>query len=294
MNFSLFLIKIFEVKDTLIRHKFSLNCNGKLLTLDQPVVMGILNVTPDSFYDGGKYLTEQSIVEKAERFLDDGATVIDIGGASSKPGALETSEEEEINRVIPALNFVLKNFPNAIISVDTFRSSVAMQAVENGASIINDISGGDYDKNMFATIAMLKVPYILMHMQGTPQNMQQNPVYDNVFIDVAKIVSEKLNLLQALGVKDVVVDPGFGFGKTTEQNYSLLNNLAYFTTFNKPVLVGFSRKSMINKVLLTSPKNALNGTTVLNTIALMKGAKILRVHDVKEAVEAVKLFYAVK
>ena len=254
--------------------------------------MGILNVTPDSFFDGGKYNTEKSIVDKVGQYLAEGAEIIDLGGASSKPGALEISAKEEAARLLPALEIILNNFPNAIVSIDTFRSDIAKMCIENGASIINDISGGNFDSKMFETIAKLNVPYILMHIQGTPQTMQQNPVYENVLMDIAKEFSVKLSKLHQLGVNDIIVDPGFGFGKTTAQNYELLNQLEYFTSFNKPILVGFSRKSMVNKVLNIGAKEAVNGTTVLNTIALMKGAKILRVHDVKEAVEAINLFSA--
>jgi dihydropteroate synthase len=268
------------VKDTLIRQRFSLNCGGKLLTLDKPIAMGILNVTPDSFYDGGKYLSEKAILEQAEKLLIEGASIIDIGGASSKPSAVEISEKEEMERVLPVIKFILRKFPSTIISIDTFRSNIAKNAIHLGASIVNDISGGNFDKEMFKTIAHLKVPYIMMHIQGTPQTMQINPTYKNVL----------LNTLQSLGVNDVIIDPGFGFGKTIEQNYEMLNQLEFFNSLNHPILVGFSRKSMINKVLNINSKEALNGTTVLNTISLIKGAKILRVHDVKEAIEAIKLF----
>jgi dihydropteroate synthase len=278
------------VKDTLIRQRFTINCGGKLLTLDKPIVMGILNVTPDSFYDGGKFLTEKEVVEKAERLLFEGAAIIDIGGVSSKPGAYEVSEEEEMTRVLPAIKYILGKFPSTLISVDTSRSNVAKHAIDIGACLVNDISGGNFDKEMFKTIAQLKVPYILMHIQGTPKTMQLKPIYNNVLMDVVKELSIKLNTLHCLGVNDVIIDPGFGFGKTIEHNYELLNRLEFFTSLNQPILVGFSRKSMINKVLNVSSKESLNGTTVLNTISLLKGAKILRVHDVKEAVEAIKLF----
>jgi dihydropteroate synthase len=278
------------VKDTLIRQRFSLNCGGKLLTLDKPIAMGILNVTPDSFYDGGKYLSEKAILEQAEKLLIEGASIIDIGGASSKPSAVEISEKEEMERVLPVIKFILRKFPSTIISIDTFRSNIAKNAIHLGASIVNDISGGNFDKEMFKTIAHLKVPYIMMHIQGTPQTMQINPTYKNVLLDVVKEFSSKLNTLQSLGVNDVIIDPGFGFGKTIEQNYEMLNQLEFFNSLNHPILVGFSRKSMINKVLNINSKEALNGTTVLNTISLIKGAKILRVHDVKEAIEAIKLF----
>lgn len=260
-----------------------------MLDVNMPLVMGILNVTPDSFFDGGKFNDQTNIVNQVERMLADGAAIIDIGAVSSKPGAELVSEEEEIARLIPAVNLIHKEFPHAVLSVDTFRSSVAMLAIEKGASIINDISAGAVDKNMFAAIASLQVPYLIMHMQGTPQTMQLNPVYKNVTLEVMQFFVQQLKVLRGLGVKDVLIDPGFGFGKTTEHNYKLLQDLKSFQLFNCPVVVGVSRKGMINKVIDTKPEEALNGTTAVNTIALMNGANILRVHDVKEAVEAIKI-----
>ena len=260
-----------------------------LLNLDEPAIMGILNVTPDSFFDGGKYLSEDHIMQKVNSMDYHGAKIIDIGGYSSRPNAIDVSEEEELTRILPTITLIKTNFPDLLISIDTFRSKVAEKSIEAGADIINDISGGDMDSNMFRCIADLKVPYVLMHMQGTPQTMQENPTYQNVVEEVNQFFAEKVNELIQLGVKDIILDPGFGFGKTLEHNYELLNQFHTFTSFGLHILVGFSRKSMINKVIDTTPEEALNGTTVLNTIALMKGANILRVHDVKEANETIKL-----
>lgn len=269
--------------------KYSINCKGALISFEQPKVMGIVNLTPDSFYDGGKNSGEVQILKSVEKHLKEGATFLDFGAVSTKPNAAEVSEEEELKRLLPVLKLVLHEFKDAIISVDTFRSKVAKQAIDAGASLINDISGGDFDENMFQTIRELQVPYVMMHIQGNPQNMQVNPTYKNVLDEVQLKLSQKLQALRLLGVNDVILDPGFGFGKTVEHNYNLLKELEQFHLLNCPILVGVSRKSMINKVLKTLPENALNGTTVANTIALLNGANILRVHDVKEAVEAVKI-----
>lgn len=279
-----------EAKDTFFCEKRTLNCNGRLLLLDEPLVMGILNATPDSFYEKSRFSSEKQLLLQVEKMLSEGADIIDAGGYSTRPGAKNISEKEELQRLIPAIKIILKKFPRIIISADTFRSEVAKAAVENGASIINDISGGTSDKKMFETVAKLGVPYILMHIQGTPQTMQNNPQYKNVTKEILFFFAEKTKQLKELGVKDIILDPGFGFGKTLEHNYEILKNLNDFKIFELPILAGFSRKSMINKVLHTKPENALNGTTVLNTMALMKGAKILRVHDVKEAKEAVKIW----
>lgn len=281
------------VKDTFFYSKTTLNAGGKILDLSTPLVMGILNVTPDSFFDGGKYNTEKRVLDRAAAILKEGGNVIDIGGYSSRPGAEDISEEEELSRVIPAIRNILKEFPDAIISIDTFRSEIARRAVEDGAVIINDISGGSLDKKMFETVASLKVPYILMHMKGTPQDMNQQANYKDLLLDMTDYFIEKINQLKAVGVNDIILDPGFGFAKTVDHNYELLNKLNYLKTFNLPILVGISRKSMIYKRLNVEPQDTLNGTTVLNTIALMNGASILRVHDVKECVEAVKLFKSV-
>lgn len=251
--------------------------------------MGILNLTPDSFYDGGKYKNESDVLFHVEKMLSDGATFIDVGAYSSRPNAPHISEDEELKRLMPIVTLILKQFPKTLISIDTFRSQVAKQSVEAGAAIINDISAGKLDDNMLQTVASLKVPYIMMHMKGTPQTMLKQTEYDDVIKDVLFYFSERLAAARQLGIIDVIVDPGFGFAKTREQSFKLLNHLELFKTLEKPLLVGVSRKSMIYKTLETRPDNALNGTTVLNTITLQKGASILRVHDVKEAVECIKL-----
>jgi len=269
---------------------FSLNGSGWEINLATPVVMGILNITPDSFFDGGKYTSEKNFLFQTEKMLKEGAAIIDVGVASTRPGAEEVSKEEEIKRLIPAMQSLRNEFPEAIFSVDTYRSKVAQLAVETGAHIINDISGGTLDIEMFQTVAALKVPYILMHIKGTPQNMQHDPQYVDVVQEVKYFFRKQLRKLKNFGVSEnIVLDPGFGFGKTVENNYELLRDISSFIDLGYPVLAGVSRKSIINKVLGIVPDVALNGTTVLNTIALMNGSSILRVHDVKEAVEAVKL-----
>lgn len=252
--------------------------------------MGILNITPDSFFDGGMYKDEKTILHQVEKMLSDGATFIDVGAYSSRPGAKHISVDEEINRVVPVVQLFIQHFPEIFISIDTFRSQVARKCIEAGACMINDISGGDLDIEMFTTVANLQVPYIIMHMQGNPQNMQEAPVYKNVVTEVFYELSKKVEKLNTLHVHDVILDVGFGFGKTLEHNYELLKNLDYFQEMELPLLTGISRKSMLYKPLNISPQEALNATTVANTIALQKGTQILRVHDVKEAVEAVKIF----
>jgi dihydropteroate synthase len=279
-----------KAKDNFFYSKKTLRLKGNLLDLSEPRVMGILNVTPDSFYEGSRYAQEDELLRKAEQMLEDGATFLDIGGYSSRPNADDISTEEEIRRVVPAIEAMMKRFPQTYISIDTFRASVARAAVEAGACIINDISGGNLDETMFATVAELQVPYILMHMRGTPQTMTSLNQYDNLLLEVIEELQHRLAELKSLGVSDVVIDPGFGFAKSPAQNYELLKNLNYFEVLDAPLLVGLSRKSMIYKTLGISPQEALNGTTVLNTISLMHGATILRVHDVRQAVEAVKLF----
>lgn len=251
--------------------------------------MGILNVTPNSFYDGGKYSEDKSILFQVEKMLAEGATFIDIGAYSSKPSAAYVSDEEEISRLLPIIKLVLKHFPETLISVDTFRSNVAKAGIETGACIINDISAGSLDENMMKTAAELQVPYVMMHMKGNPQTMQSLANYENVTKEILFYFSEKVAQARSFGINDLIIDPGFGFAKTLEQNFELMNNLELFQMLELPLLVGISRKSMIYKTLETSADFALNGTTVLNTIALQKGANILRVHDVKEAVEAIKL-----
>jgi len=269
--------------------KQSLNIKGRLIDLSSPKVMGILNITPDSFYSSSRTKSIDEALTKAAQFLREGATFIDIGGYSSRPGAKDISTVEEVDRLVPVVESLAKAFPEAIISIDTFRAKVAEETILAGAHIINDIASGDMDDKMFETVAKLQVPYMIMHMQGTPQNMQQNPVYENVLLEVVDYLAKKIEALKALHIHDVIIDPGFGFGKTIAHNYELLNQMEAFKIFKLPILVGFSRKGMIYKTLGTTAADALNGTTVLNTIALQKGAGILRVHDVKEAVECVQL-----
>ena len=267
----------------------TINCKGTLLDLNSPKVMGILNITPDSFYDGGMYKDEISILNQTEKMLVDGATFIDVGAYSSRPGAAEVSEEEELKRIVPVIELLIKKFPDIIISVDTFRSKVAKETISLGAAIINDISGGNLDSKMYETIAKLKVPYILMHMAGTPKTMQNNPNYEDVTKDLIYFFSEKIDQLHRLNISDIIIDVGFGFGKTIEHNFQLLRNMSLFQHLDKPILAGLSRKSMLYKTLDITAQEALNATTSANTIALLNGANILRVHDVKEAVEAVTL-----
>jgi len=267
----------------------TINCKGTLLDLNSPKVMGILNITPDSFYDGGMYKDEISILNQTEKMLADGATFIDVGAYSSRPGAAEVSEEEELKRIVPVIELLIKKFPDIIISVDTFRSKVAKETISLGAAIINDISGGNLDSKMHETIAKLKVPYILMHMAGTPKTMQNNPTYEDVTKDLIYFFSEKIDQLHRLNISDIIIDVGFGFGKTIEHNFELLRNMSLFQHLDKPILAGLSRKSMLYKTLDITAQEALNATTSANTIALLNGANILRVHDVKEAVEAITL-----
>jgi dihydropteroate synthase len=272
-----------------------INVKGQLMDLSQPKVMGILNATPDSFYAQSRLQTEKEIILRLQEMENEGASIMDIGAYSSRPNAQHISIEEEMERLRSCLTLVNKECPNAIVSIDTFRADIAKMCVEEyGAAMINDISAGNMDKQMFATIAQLGVPYIIMHIQGTPQDMQSAPHYDNLLKEVFYYFSEKISKLRDLGVKDIILDPGFGFGKTLEHNYQLMNHLEEFSTFELPLLVGISRKSMIYKLLGTSPEEALNGTTALNTISLLKGANILRVHDVKAAVEAVNIVEKMK
>lgn len=255
-----------------------------------PKIMGILNVTPNSFFDGGKYNLENEILARVEKMLAEGATFIDIGAYSSKPSAEFVSEKEEIERIVPVVQLILKNFPEALLSIDTFRSEVAKACIENGAALINDIAAGNLDDKMFEVIAKYNVPYIMMHMRGTPQTMQSMTHYDDIIKEMLFYFSEKINKARSLGINDLIIDPGFGFAKTLEQNYQVMQKMELFQMLELPLLVGISRKSMIYKVLNSNPEEALNGTTFLNTIALTKGASILRVHDVKEAVECVQLW----
>src|SRR6476660_2449810 len=267
----------------------TINCNGRLIDLNAPKVMGILNVTPDSFFDGGKHASGAAVLQHAERLLSEGADFIDIGGYSSRPGATDVSQSEEMARVIPAVEAVIAEFPDALISIDTFRSDVAKAAIASGAAIVNDISAGNLDQKMLETVASLRVPYIMMHMRGNPQTMQTLTDYNDITKEMLSYFAEKIAAARSYGISDLIVDPGFGFSKTLAQNYEVMQKLELFALIDLPVLVGVSRKGMIYRPLDANAENALNGTTVLNTVELMKGAKILRVHDVKEAVEAVKL-----
>ncbi len=267
----------------------TISCKGKLIDLSSPKVMGILNITPDSFYDGGLYNDDKAILNQVERMLNEGATFIDVGAYSSRPNANHISEDEELKRIIPIVELVLKQFPESLLSIDTFNSNVAKQCIETGACLINDISAGKLDTNMMSIIADLNVPYIMMHLKGTPQTMQQHINYDDLLKDMLFYFSERIAEARNLGIVDLIIDPGFGFAKTLEQNFELLNKLELLKMIELPILVGLSRKSMIYKTLENSAMEALNGTTALNTIALQNGANILRVHDVKEAVECIKL-----
>lgn len=274
-----------------LKRKNTINLNGRLIDLAKPIVMGILNVTPDSFFDGGKYKTEKKVVSRAEEILEQGGTIIDIGAVTAKPGSDGLSTKDEIDRLLPAVKAVRKAFPNAFISIDTYRSWVALKVIEEcGPCIVNDVTGGNFDVHMFDTVGKLGVPYILMHMLGTPLHMQENPEYDDIIRDISLFFTDRVKKLTKAGVKDVIIDPGFGFGKTLEHNYELLNRLDSFKVFQLPVLAGMSRKTMIYKLLGSTPEEALNGTSVTNTLALMGGADILRVHDVREASEAIRIF----
>ncbi|PJJ07399.1 dihydropteroate synthase [Flavobacterium sp. 1] len=267
-----------------------MNCKGQLIDLSAPKVMGILNITPNSFFDGGKYKNESELLERVQKMLNEGAAFIDVGAYSSKPNAEFVSEEEEISRIVPVVNLLQKHFPEIILSIDTFRAEVARICIENGAAIINDISAGKLDEKMLETIAKYQVPYIMMHMKGTPKTMQTFTQYDDIVKEMLFYFSERIAVARTHGINDIIVDPGFGFAKTLEQNYTVMKKMELFQMLELPLLVGISRKSMIYKTLETNAESALNGTTFLNTIALTKGAKILRVHDVKEAVECVTLF----
>ena len=266
-----------------------INCNSTSINLSQGHVMGVLNVTPDSFYDGGKFMEDEKVVMQSKRILEEGASFIDVGGASSRPGSDPVSPKEEIKRVIPVISTILKNFPKALISIDTTSSEVAEKAVKSGAAIVNDISAGTADKRMLEVVSSLDVPYIAMHMQGTPKTMQNNPSYQNVFSDVFAALEQFCNRATQLGIEQLIIDPGFGFGKTLSHNYQLLNQLEKFHLLGYPLLVGVSRKSMIQQILSVDAENALNGTTAIHTIAVQKGTSILRVHDVKEAVQVFQL-----
>jgi dihydropteroate synthase len=268
----------------------TINVGGRLVSFDEPQVMGILNVTPDSFFATSRCRSEGEIRQRMCQIRQEGATMVDIGAYSSRPGAEDVSKDEELRRLLPAIDIVREEWPEAVVSVDTFRAEVARKAVEAGADIVNDISGGEMDREMFSAVSELHVPYILMHMQGTPKDMQVEPKYDNLMCEVFRSLGERVEALHEMGVADIILDPGFGFGKTMTQNYEMMARLEEFRLLGCPLLVGVSRKSMIYRLLNTMPEESLNGTTALNMIALMKGADILRVHDVKEAVEAIKIY----
>lgn len=272
----------------------TINCKGKLIDLTSPKVMGILNITPDSFYDGGARKNEKAVLSHVAQMLTEGATFIDVGAYSSRPNADHVSEDDELKRILPIVHIILETFPETLLSIDTFRSKVAKACVEAGACMINDISAGKLDDNMLQTVANLRVPYIMMHMRGNPKTMQQQTDYDDVLNSILLYFSERIAAAKALGIIDIMVDPGFGFAKNIKQNFEILNKLELFKMIEKPLLIGVSRKSMIYKTLETSAKEALNGTSVLNTIALQKGASILRVHDVKEAMECITLTNALR
>lgn len=276
-------------KDTFLNRKVTLNSKGNLIDLSCLAVMAILNLTPDSFYRDSRIATIDEALKRTSSFLKAGAKFIDLGAYSSRPGAIHISEEEELNRLIPIVEAIAKEFPEALLSIDTFRARVAETAINAGAHLINDISAGNLDEMMFETVARLNVPYIMMHMKRDPQTMQENPSYENIANEVFGYFADKIKALQHLGVKDIIIDPGFGFAKTIDHNYELLQKMEILNSFELPILVGFSRKSMITKVLQNKASDALNGTSILNTIALTKGASILRVHDVKEAVECITL-----
>lgn len=279
-------------KGTVFSETRMLQCGTKHLNLSGPVVMGILNLSPDSFYDGGKLKTNDDILRQASKMLEDGAAILDIGAVSTRPGAKPVSSDEERSRILPAFDLLIKEFPETIFSIDTYRAEIARECCDMGAGIINDISGGQFDKTMHEMIGKQKAAYVLMHIQGTPQTMQVNPTYTDITGDIADFFAEQLAKPELAGKKNIILDPGFGFGKSVSDNFHLLNYMDAYLAFGLPMLAGVSRKSMINKTLNTAPGRALNGTTVLNTIALMRGASILRVHDVKEAVEAIKLVTA--
>jgi dihydropteroate synthase len=278
-----------------LKRKNTINLNGQIIDLSNPVVMGILNVTPDSFFDGGRYTTDKKVMKRAEEILEQGGNVIDIGAITTQPGSEGISTKDEIGRLLPAVKAVKKAFPDAFVSIDTYRSWVALKVIEDcGPCIVNDVTGGNFDANMYETIGKLGVPYILMHMQGNPLQMQEKPEYEDIIRDISMFFTDCVKKLTKAGVKDVIIDPGFGFGKNLEHNYELLNRLDSFKVFQLPLLVGVSRKSMIFKLLGTKPEEALNGTSVVNTLALMGGADILRVHDVREAVDAVRILNMVR
>jgi dihydropteroate synthase len=271
---------------------YTLNCKGRLLVIEKPVVMGILNLTPDSFYSGSRVQEMEQVLQRAGQMIDEGATILDIGGQSTRPGSNRISAEEELQRVLPAIKSIKEKYPSAFLSIDTYHSTVAKEAVDAGADMVNDISAGEMDKQMLSTVAAINVPYVAMHMKGTPETMQQNATYEDVTKEVVDYFIHKMEACKNAGIKDIIIDPGFGFGKTIEHNFQLLKKLEVLKIFNVPVLAGLSRKSTIYKTLQLSAEESLNGTTVLNTIAITKGAAVLRVHDVKEAMQVIQLYEA--
>lgn len=278
-----------KAKDTFLNRKSTLNCKGKLIDLSSPTVMAILNITPDSFYTNNRVQKVEEALKSAETFISQGAKFLDLGAYSSRPGAADIAIDEELHRLLPIVEAISKEFPETLLSIDTFRAKVAEESIFAGAHLINDISAGNLDTAMFETVAKLQVPYIMMHMKGTPQNMQENPTYENITNEVFSYFLDKIAMLKKLGLKEIIIDPGFGFAKSIQHNYQLLSEMECLKAFELPILAGFSRKSMITKVLNIKTDEALNGTSILNTIALQKGATILRVHDVKEAMECIKL-----
>ena len=281
-----------HAKDSLFSRKRTLNCKGKIVDLTEPKLMGILNVTPDSFFDGGRYNNEKNVLERVEQMLLEGADFVDVGGMSTRPGAKSVGEAEELKRVVPVIELLTKKFAGIMISVDTYRAKVAREAIQAGAVMINDVSGGNLDENIFQVAGDAGVPYILMHMQGVPETMQEQPAYKDVVPEIVDYFLDKINKkLKEAGVKDIIIDPGFGFGKTLAHNYEILKNMDYFDVLELPRLIGVSRKSMICKALKVNPEGALNGTTVVHALALLKGVDILRVHDIKPAKEAIKILH---
>lgn len=268
---------------------FTLNCKGRMMLIDKPIVMGIINTTPDSFYSGSRHASETEVLHRAERMMEQGATILDIGGQSTRPGSEQVGEEEEMRRVLPSITAIAKRFPEAFISIDSFYASVVRESILAGAHIVNDVSAGSIDPGLLPAVADLQVPYVLMHMKGHPQTMQLKPEYENVVTEVFDALNFKIAELLKAGIHDIIIDPGFGFGKTATHNFSILKKLSYFNQLNKPLMVGLSRKATVYKTLNIAAEEALNGTTVMHTIALLNGAKILRVHDVREAMEAIKL-----
>lgn len=277
-------------KNTVLNRNFSINAGGKLLSFSKPLIMGVLNLTSDSFYSGSRVPGEKDYMAKAEQMLSEGAAILDVGGQSTRPKAIRLTAEEEKNRVLPAIDAILKHFPEVVISIDTFYAEVARASIDHGASIVNDISAGEMDKNMIPTVASMKVPYIVMHMQGTPANMQENPHYDNIVREILDFFIKKTSACRQAGILDIIIDPGFGFGKSLSHNYTLLKHLHVFDVLGVPLMAGVSRKSMIGRLLNITPEKALNATTVIHTLALQQGANILRVHDVKPAMEAVQIW----